>query len=114
MGKPASRREPGWLCLPNCAGTQLLPGNRRCFLSKMQRWDRMGHLFFSVSSTSLEVISVAWLPKSALAPGCPTHPVLDPRGTLGLLVGWYSEQAQKDPSQPSATLNAPELVPAFL
>ena len=79
MGKPASKEEARLALPSNCAGTPLLPGNRRCFLSKMQRWGRMGHLFFSGSSTNVGVTSVAWLQSQPWPLGAPTHPVLDPR-----------------------------------
>lgn len=96
MGKPVSRKGAGLALPSNCAGTQLSPGDRRCFLSKMQRWDRMGHLFFFRVIHQLGNRQCCLATKSALAPGCPNPPSTGPQGTLGLLVGWYSMQGTEE------------------
>lgn len=73
---------------PDSAGTQLLPGNQRCFLSKMERWFGMGHLFSSGSSTSLKVIRVAWLQNQLRSLDAPICPVQDPRELWASRLGW--------------------------
>lgn len=59
--KPASCKEARPLLPSNCAGTQLLPSNQRCFLPKMERWDRRAAFAFSGQPTSLKVVGITSL-----------------------------------------------------
>lgn len=83
-----------------CVGTQLLPGNQRCFLSKMQRWDLMGHLIFFWVINQLRSHWCCLATKSALAPGSPHLPSAGPQGTRPPgWVGMVCKGQRRDPGQ---------------
>lgn len=72
-------REPGWLCPLTVRAPSCRLATEDVFCQRCRDGIGWGTCFFSVSSTSLEIISVAWLQSQPWPLGVPTRPVLDPR-----------------------------------